>query len=213
MIVLIRHAETAGGEGRYIGSTDLPLSPAGEAQARALATALGTSPLLALYVSPLQRARRTAAPLANVLGLEPVLLDELREIHLGQWEGLDREELRRTRPGEFEARGRDFAGYRPPGGESFADLALRAEAALRRMADGPQPCAAVTHAGLIRVLLCLSLGRPLDDVFRFRPAHTACTAFRQRPSTAESYESSPHFPFQLLARDISATTTAQMLHS
>ncbi|MGE4293896.1 MAG: histidine phosphatase family protein [Desulfovibrio sp.] len=249
MILLIRHAEAEGGEGRYIGSTDLPLSSLGQAQALALAEALARSPapasdfvpdhapdlsplagnnpalavsdpdwtpgstkeaplLAAIYVSPLQRALRTAAPLAERSGLVPVVLDDLREIHLGQWEGLLVAELRRTRPEEYAARGRDFAGFRPPGGENFLDVARRADMALQRMASGPQPCAAITHAGVIRVLLCRALGLSLDQLFQFRPGHTNCTLM-QLPTLRSN--SSDQFLPVLIAKDIPASAAALLL--
>ncbi|WP_022662447.1 histidine phosphatase family protein [Paucidesulfovibrio longus] len=223
MIALIRHAAAEGAEGRYIGDTDLPLSATGRAQARDMAEAfcaacnsappscgrpdsLPARTLAALYVSPLTRARHTAAPLAEALGIVPEILDDLREIHLGQWEGLDRDHVRATRSEEFAARGRDFAGFRPPGGESFADLALRAGKALRRMACGPLPCAAVTHAGIIRVLLCRAQGLPLNEIFHFHPRHTGWTLL-EFASPCRSGSLDPH----LAAQNLSAADAATLL--
>lgn len=165
-------------------------------------------PLAALYTSPLERARSTAAPLAAALGLAPIVLDTLREIQLGQWEGLDMDAVRRARPQEFAARGRDFAGFRPPGGESFTDLALRARAALRTMNAGPQPCAAVTHAGIIRVLLCAALELPLNNVFEFHPAHARCTLFKQPEAEHASEERDSLI---LIATDLDPAAAARLL--
>jgi probable phosphoglycerate mutase len=223
MIALIRHAAAEGAKGRYIGDTDLPLSATGRAQARDMADKFSAAqkcapascghpdspparPLAALYVSPLTRARHTAAPLAEVVGIVPEIIDDLREIHLGQWEGLGMDHVRATRPEEYAARGRDFAGFRPPGGESFADLARRAEKALHRMADGPQPCAAVTHAGIIRVLLCRAQGLPLDELFHFHPRHTGWTLLE----TASSNISGRIDP-RLVAQNLSTADAATLL--
>ncbi|MGH8687626.1 MAG: histidine phosphatase family protein, partial [Burkholderiales bacterium] len=70
-ICMVRHGETAwNAEGRVQGQTDVPLSPVGEAQARALGAALAGRRFAALYASDLARVRQTAAPAAAALGLE-----------------------------------------------------------------------------------------------------------------------------------------------
>ena len=176
MIVLIRHGETHGTQGLYVGrGTDAPLSDAGREQALALArtlpAALPDAARGSLFCSPLIRCRDTARPLAGALGLAPVVLDDLAEIDLGDWEGRTMQAVRREHPGAHAARGRDFAGFRPPGGENFADLRERALAALAVLAAAPFPALAVTHAGIIRVLACHALGTPLDNLFRLRPRH------------------------------------------
>ncbi|MBG0776611.1 MAG: histidine phosphatase family protein [Desulfovibrionaceae bacterium] len=173
MILLLRHAQALGGEGRYIGSTDLPLSDAGRAQARELGAALAGCGVRALFASPLTRARDTARAAAEACGLETTLLPDLAEIHLGAWEGRTFAEVRASDPEGFAARGADMARFRPPGGESFADVAARAEAALRVLATANAPCAAVAHAGILRALFCRVTGLPLEHLFRFRPLH-AC---------------------------------------
>ena len=176
MIVLIRHAETEGTRGLYVGrGTDAPLSDIGRGQARELArtlpTALPGAVRGSLFCSPLTRCRDTARPLAEALGLEPVVLDTLAEIDLGDWEGRAMDEVRREHPGAHAARGRDFGGFRPPGGESFMDLRERALEALATMSEAPSPALAVTHAGVIRILACHALGMPMNNLFRLSPRH------------------------------------------
>ncbi|GFK92190.1 Phosphoserine phosphatase 1 [Fundidesulfovibrio magnetotacticus] len=108
---------------------------------------------------------------------EALILPELAEIDLGAWEGLSVEEVRRQFPGQYEARGRDLAGFRPPGGESFQDVARRAARALDAMAraagPGPWRILAVAHAGFNRALLCSLLGIPLERLFCLGQDH-AC---------------------------------------
>jgi len=178
MIVLIRHAEARGGEGRFIGSTDLPLSAAGRAQAGALAAALAPARPRAVFASPLARAQDTAQPLAAALGLPVRALPGLAEINLGAWEDQPREAVRAADPAAYAARGRDFAHFRPPGGESFAQVQARALAALDILARGPLPAVAVTHAGVIRAVLCHVLGMPLANLFRLDPLHAHATTLR-----------------------------------
>ncbi len=178
MIVLMRHARTEGGKGRYIGTTDLALSKYGRKQAVVLSESLKGLPFKSLWTSPLGRARDTAAPIAAGLGLSLETMPGLAEISLGQWEGRTFEEVERDDPKGYEARGLNFADFRPPGGESFADVGQRALEACARMAACPMPCLAVTHAGVIRVLLCRILGLPLNELFTFTPLNTCSTVLK-----------------------------------
>jgi broad specificity phosphatase PhoE len=181
MIALARHGQALGAAGRAVGRLNLPLSGPGREQARELAAALADVPWAALYCSPLLRARDTLAPLAAAAGLVPTVLDDLAEISLGDWEGLEWERIRRDFPQDYAARGQDLAGFRPPGGESFADLARRAGRAWEAMAAGPRPALALTHAGVIRVLLCTARGLPLDQIFSFQPAEAQAALFQIGP--------------------------------
>ncbi len=99
------------------------------------------------------------------------ILPALREIHLGEWQGCTRAEIGSRFPGEWEKRGRDLAGYRPPGGESFEDLRARVVPAfedIRKTLSGN--ALIVSHAGVNRVILCHVLGMPLSNLFRLDQA-------------------------------------------
>src|SRR5512146_1975470 len=90
-LILARHGEASGNrEMRYLGRTDAPLTERGEAQARQLAAALSGFPIATVYSSPLQRAERTAAAIAEMLGLPVVPRDDLREQDFGTWENRTR---------------------------------------------------------------------------------------------------------------------------
>ncbi|HTZ00389.1 MAG TPA: histidine phosphatase family protein, partial [Rhodocyclaceae bacterium] len=126
-IYLLRHGSLAGdSRERFIGQTDLPLSPEGSRQAEAFAQALAGRGIGAIHCSDLLRSRQTAQAIAAALGLEPTPHRELREVFLGQWEGLLRKEVAARWADEFAARGRDMDHYHPPGGESFGDCLARA---------------------------------------------------------------------------------------
>ncbi|MEF2230097.1 MAG: histidine phosphatase family protein [Pseudodesulfovibrio sp.] len=181
MIVLMRHARTRGGRGRCIGRTPLELSSEGRVQAARAAAGLAGCRFARLYSSPARRALDTLAPLAEILHLEPRVAPGLDEIDMGEWDGLAFDEIRARDPEGFAARGRGFASFRPPGGESFADVADRAMEVLRVLAADPQPVLAVTHAGVIRAVLCRLTGHPLDDPFHFSPGYGVCTVVRPGP--------------------------------
>ena len=174
MIVLARHGHTDAGE-RCVGRTSLPLSATGQEQASHLAEVLAGAGFVRLCSSPSLRAVDTLVPLADRLGMVPDRIPGLDEIDMGAWDGLPFKEIRARYPEEYAARAENFGDFRTPGGESFNDVADRAMDALARLAAGPQPLFAVTHAGVIRAVLCRSTGCPMDELFRFRPVHTQCT--------------------------------------
>jgi probable phosphoglycerate mutase len=89
----------------------------------------------------------------------------LREISLGEWEGLSFDTVRNADPEAFEARGRDILGHRPPKGESFFECTLRVIPAFYDMLGRTRGnLLIVGHAGVNRILLSQALGRSLRDL-------------------------------------------------
>jgi broad specificity phosphatase PhoE len=175
---LVRHGEsTWNSERRFQGTLDAPLSARGRAQASALAAGLGDTRFDALYTSPLSRARETAAACGARLGLEAVLLEELREIHLGGWEGLTLDDVQ-AREGDYYRRWLEAPVDHPaPGGEPMPGLATRVRAALDRLsAVHPEGrVLVVAHGGVIASALCGWLDRPLNAIWTFRLANASIT--------------------------------------
>jgi alpha-ribazole phosphatase len=175
IVLLIRHGLVSDAEERFSAAADAPMSPAGETQIRTLSERLRPRFTLdAIYCSDLSRSRRTAELIANGAAIPIRVRPALREIDMGDWQGLSRREVAAQRPADYAARGRDIVNFRPPGGESFADLAARALPCWRDIAedDGTQVVAIAGHAGVNRVILCHLLGAPLANLFRIgqRPA-------------------------------------------
>ena len=169
-VLLIRHGAVARDAAHcFIGHTDLPMSAEGEAQIRRLAPRLGErmTPDV-FYCSDLVRSRRTAELLLGGRAIPLRIQPELREINLGAWEGRSRCDVAEQQPAEYEQRGCDIENFRPPGGESFADLAIRIldfwQSLIAEHTEGTIGIAA--HAGVNRVILCHVLGMPLRDLFR-----------------------------------------------
>jgi 2,3-bisphosphoglycerate-dependent phosphoglycerate mutase len=175
---LVRHGEsTWNAVGRFQGGLDAPLSPRGHAQAAALAAGLSATRFDALYTSPLRRARDTALACGTAVGLDPVPVDGLREVGLGDWEGLTLDTVR-AQQGDHYGRWLDApVDHPPPGGESMASLAERVRAALdalsRRHADGR--VLVVSHGGAISSALCAWLGRPLNAIWSLRLDNASVT--------------------------------------
>lgn len=179
-IYLIRHGEiTQSSPRRFVGQSDLPLTDRGREQMRQVADYLVGKGVSRLLCSPLSRCVESAGIVGLALGLRPEVVPELREIGLGVWEGLKVAEVRERFPGDYEARGLDLAGFRPPGGESFADLQRRAWAAFENVMEGGQDCVAiVAHGGVNRVLLCRILGMPLENLFRLGQDYACVNVLR-----------------------------------
>jgi alpha-ribazole phosphatase len=168
-IYLLRHgAINSPGEGRrYIGWQDHALSDIGRRQARAWSGYFSGTSLDGIYCSDLKRCLETARIVADECSLEPQTLPEFREISLGEWEGRRFDAVRSADPHEFQRRGEQIAEHRPPGGESFNDLQHRVWPVFTKLTSGAhREILVVTHAGVIRVLLCRLLGMPLKNLFR-----------------------------------------------
>jgi broad specificity phosphatase PhoE len=141
-LLLARHGETDWNrEGRWQGWADPPLNDTGRAQARLLAEQLRETPFDAVYSSDLERARETAEILAAPHGVPVVLDRDLREIDVGSWSGLTREEIAERFPD----------GSRPDG-ETHEQQAARVRAAVTRIArEHPGGRVLVVgHGGTIR---------------------------------------------------------------
>ncbi len=196
MLFLMRHGTIENPEeGRFIGQTDVALGGDGRRQAEAWHDDFKHVKFDAVWSSDLARAAETAAIVFAGHAAGVRTSRELREIHLGRWEGLPRRRVRDERPDLWQARGKDLAGFRPPGGESFRDLQQRVVLPVARMADEtPGNVCIVTHAGVIRVLICRFLDMPLPNLFRIRvdygslsivsrsPEHIEVCAFNLKPS-------------------------------
>jgi probable phosphoglycerate mutase len=151
-LLVIRHGETAWNTvSRIQGHIDIPLNDKGRWQAERLAQALAGEEIHAIYSSDLQRARHTAEILAQGAGLEVRLDAQLRERHLGRFEGLTHDEIVTEWPDEGRRwRERDPA-YGPQGGEVLTDFYARSVAALTRLAlrHPGQQIVVVAHGGVL----------------------------------------------------------------
>ncbi|UCD79026.1 MAG: histidine phosphatase family protein [Desulfobacterales bacterium] len=175
MIYLIRHGVIEGAEERrFIGQSNPPLSEAGRHNAGQWNKLLAGIEFEAVFCSDLRRAQETARIIAGDKqpAVQPV--PQLREIHLGQWEGLSMNYIRRQFPEKWRRRGENISSYKPPEGESFNDLQSRVVPffeALGRQLRGH--ALIVAHAGVNRVILCHVLGMPVSDLFRLRQDYGA----------------------------------------
>ncbi len=141
-LLVIRHGEsTWNARGIWQGQADPPLSARGESEAMAAAGKLAGIPFETIVSSDLSRASRTAAIVAEQLGIGDVVLDAgFREIDVGEWSGLTRSEIELRWPGMRAAWSENQLAS-APGGEPLSAFTDRVVEALRRAArkaaDGP----------------------------------------------------------------------------
>ena len=175
-ILLLRHGQTEPDPVfRYTGQREVPLSRDGRDQARHWGEVLRAAGIAAVYASPLGRCLETAQIIGKVLNQPVHAVPALKEIALGEWEGLTKAAVKERYPGAYEARGEDMAGFRPPGGESFSDLLERVRPFALNCRQSRESLLAITHAGVIRVLSCWAAGTPLGRLFDYRPKPAAMT--------------------------------------
>ena len=124
----------------------------------------------------------TAAPLAEATGLRIEPMAELREVFLGEWEGLNTDEIAQRFPDAW-ARWREEPSWDlVPGGEGAAPFASRVKSALDRIferhPDGD--VLVVTHGGVIQVALHQAVGRPSHGLFPFRIQNASISVIERR---------------------------------
>jgi broad specificity phosphatase PhoE len=177
-VYLIRHGSVVGAETRrFIGHLDVPLSPAGEAQCRALGARLMSSGIRALYCSDLARARRSGELVGQPSGLRPVLVPPLREMSMGRWDGLTADQIRAREPAAFAAWVSHIGRYQFPAGESVPDLARRVWPAFLEIVDAHagESIAVVAHGGTNRAILCCAVDLGFDRLMAFGQDYAALT--------------------------------------
>jgi alpha-ribazole phosphatase/probable phosphoglycerate mutase len=173
-VYLIRHGQVEGHEERrYNGQDDVGLTPLGWEQYRVLQQRLRDRPLAAIFSSDLSRCLDGARLLGRAHGLDPVPLPALRELNIGQWQGVTWQELQRRFPEQWAARLGDIVHYRVPGGESLLDLSRRVLPAMQAAlaAHAGAEMVVVAHGAVNRVILLDALDAPLRSAFRLEQSY------------------------------------------
>jgi probable phosphoglycerate mutase len=175
-LILLRHGETEWSRtGRHTGRTDVPLTPAGEAAAAALAPVLAGRHIRAAFASPLQRGTRTAA-LAGLAGVQQD--PDLQEWDYGGYEGRTTPQIRAERPGWYLWRDGIIPGDTDHPGETVQQVGARADAVLSRVTPllSGGDVVLVSHGHLLRVLTARWLRLAPDGGRLFRlGTGTLCT--------------------------------------
>lgn len=172
---LIRHGEPDGMESRCYGRCDIGLSEKGFRQARLLAGRLAREPLAHIYSSPLRRAIQTAEAIAehHQLPIEPV--DAFVEIHFGDFEGLNYDEIQKRYPDLYQSWMEHPTETRFPNGETFQEMRQRVllEWAVLLPRHPKRSIAIVAHGGVIRTIVAQALSLPDSRIFAIGQRYAA----------------------------------------
>ena len=170
-LLLVRHGETTwNDQARYQGHTDVPLSPRGWVEAELLARRLRAESIDAIYASDLARAGDTARVIADRLGKLVVMEPLLREIRLGEWQGLTYSEVRERYFTDSDPLPAYPVNLPPPGGECLRELQARLLSTVECIAarHSNQCVLIVTHGACLKALVCTWLNIELASHSRLR---------------------------------------------
>jgi len=183
-VLYVRHGQTpttgAVLPGRAKG---LHLADAGRQQAEAVADRIATLKSVdAIYASPLERTRETAAPIAEARGLKVVAERGLLECDFGDWTGRELKELMKLP--EWSTVQRYPSGFRFPNGESFAEMQTRITGAVAALVERHPggTIVAVSHADPIKAAIASALGTHLDLFQRIVVSPCSVTTVAYGPS-------------------------------
>ncbi len=178
LVLMVRHGQTPTTGSILPGrASGLHLAESGVAQAENAARRIaGLKSVTAVYASPMERARETAAPIARALKLRVRGHAGLNECDFGQWTGKRLAQLRK-RP-EWRQVQRYPSGFRFPGGESFAEMQARAVDAIHDLVirHPGETIVAVSHADVIKAIIAAAMGTPLDLFQRIVVSPSSITA-------------------------------------
>ncbi len=189
-LYLVRHGATAANERRpYVlqgQGTDGPLSHAGRDQARRAAAALAGEPIRAVFASPLQRSRETAAIIAEPHGLPVGVLREIIEVDVGRWEAMTWDAVMEQYPDAYRRFMSDPGVFPYFGGESYGDVARRVIPALEGLLRRQSGCiVAVGHNVVNRVFLAHVLGIELRRARTLRQTNCGINVVRRKNDEIE----------------------------
>ena len=155
--IIIRHGESVANLSKiYAGHTDFELSDKGRTQAKSAADYFKDESISAIYSSDLKRAYGTALPHAELHSLPVIPTQDLREVNIGEWEGVPLDEVKLRWPYEFDYEWKQLYGsMTPPGGEPVYDAGKRMYTKLIEIANKEDgKVLIVSHGGVIRALWC-----------------------------------------------------------
>jgi probable phosphoglycerate mutase len=170
-LLVVRHGHVEGmSPERFRGRRDIDLSDLGARQAQATAQGIAARwQPVAIYTSPLRRCLQTAAAIGAACGgLRSTVIDDLNDLHYGQWEWHTHEEVRALWPELFECWFAAPQLVRFPRGESFQDLLARMANVLRSVRErhADDTVVVVGHSSGNRALLLQALDQPLSAYWR-----------------------------------------------
>lgn len=184
LVLLVRHGQTPTTGTTLPGrAKGLHLADAGKAQAEAVAERIGGLDAVdAVYASPMERTRETAAPIAKALGQRVKVDKGLLECDFGDWTGQKLSKLNKLP--EWTTVQRYPSGFRFPAGESFSEMQQRMVSTIVRLGEAHRgkTIVAVSHADPIKAAVAHALGTHLDLFQRIVISPCSVTAIAYTPT-------------------------------
>ncbi len=182
-MLLVRHGQsTWNREHRIQGQLDPPLSEEGRRQAERLGRRWAGRSFVAAYSSDLKRALETAALIGTTTGAAPIPSAGLREVYLGEWEGLNTTQIEQRFPEAWALWTKEPRWDVVPGGEGEEPFEARVNAELDSILARHEhgDVLVVTHGGVIQVALHRVIGRANHGLFPFRIENASISIIEKR---------------------------------
>ncbi len=185
-LLLVRHGDTEfNSTHRFLGHTDIELSPEGVEQVKKLRDRLASETIDLVYASDLRRAALTAQMLTSTHKVKIVTSPELREINYGEVEGLTFEEIKSRYPDVARCCVDWSQDLKFPGGETFEEFTGRIGKFSPKLRNATeQTILVVAHGGPLRVLLCYLLGMDLKHWRQFQLDVASLSVVNTHPDVA-----------------------------
>jgi alpha-ribazole phosphatase len=169
-VFFVRHGDTIDEETKkvYKGAIDIPLSDKGRQRIARASEFLSRFKLDFIYTSALSRCIESGKIIAEKQDAPVEIASALNELGFGLWEGLSFEEIREKYPNELDLWLQDLENHTPPEGEPMRNAQRRGVAKFNEIAErhGGQNVAIVSHAGILRLIICSILDLKLQGMFR-----------------------------------------------
>ena len=168
--ILVRHGETeANISGIFSGWTDFPLTEKGNKDILATAETLKRYKEVDLiYSSPLNRTLTTANVISSVLKKDIQIVENLKEMNFGIFDGKKNKYIQENYPTEWELWLKDYVNYRIPEGENLLDVLGRIKDFIDKLIEKDKDSIIVTHGGIIQVMITYLLDLSLDKIWHFQ---------------------------------------------
>ncbi|SCG82178.1 phosphoglycerate mutase [Proteiniborus sp. DW1] len=168
--ILVRHGETeANIGGIYSGWTDFPLTEKGNKDIQDTANTLKKyKDIDIIYSSPLNRTLTTANAISSALKKDIQIVDDLKEMNFGIFDGKESKYIKENYPEEWELWLRDYVNYRIPEGENLLDVLDRIKEFIDKLIEKDKDSIIVTHGGVIQVMITYLLDLGVDKMWHFQ---------------------------------------------
>lgn len=184
IIILIRHGQTNALKQRLLSGSKTknePINTEGINQIKRLVPCLHQYNPDTIYCSPLLRAVQSAKILVDTFRVQPIFLNDLREIDFGDWDGRNLDKLSKIFPDEYNKWIHSPQTFTPPNGESVKHLYLRIENTLETVLQNDfKTSLVVTHGGPIRAFLMKTLKVPSSHYWRIKIPHGSATCLEYK---------------------------------